>query len=120
MIITKHDMATGRTASVSLHVTPGSLSEGRPPGTGPTTGKPRAWRWSQALAAIAPTTTISETGTFGANRRPSRMQATTKIDSPSSRGSSDGSPCRTCQSWTSVRREATLSPSMSPSIAVPT
>ena len=45
----------------------GRLSDGKPPCTGPMTEKPWSARWSQALAAIAPTTTTSETGNFGAN-----------------------------------------------------
>ena len=46
------------------------------------TGKPCCERFSRALAAIAPITTMSETGKFGANRRPSRMQATTEERKP--------------------------------------
>ena len=69
MIMTKHDKAKRRTASVSLQLTLGSHSEGTPPWTGPLTQKPCCEKGlSHVLAAIAPTTnTMSETGNFGAN-----------------------------------------------------
>ena len=48
------------------------------------------------------------------------MLAATKTDTPTTRRSADGAARATSQSWTAVRREATATPSMSPSIATPT
>jgi hypothetical protein len=84
------------------------------------TEKPCSERFSHALAAIAPTTTMSETGNFGANFLPSRMLATTKSERPSRFGLSDGRPSKTCQNCTNVRRDATATPTISHSIAAPT
>ena len=53
-------------------------------------------------AAIVPTTTTSETGNRGANRRPRRMLATTKIDRAVVCGLSAGAPRTTSQSCPSV------------------
>ena len=94
MIMTKHEAATGVSASVSLQLTSGHLSDGNPPGTGPMTGKPRSARWNQALAAIAPTTRTSAAGKRGATLRAKRMLAATKIDTPTTRGSADGAAPR--------------------------
>ena len=120
MIMTKHEAATGNSASVSLQLTFGHLSDGSPPGTGPMTAKPRSARLSQALAAIEPTTRTSGAGKRGANRRARRMLAATKIDKATTRPSADGAARTTSHSWTTVWREATATPSMSPSIATPT
>ena len=100
MIMTKHEAATGSSASVSLQLTFGHLNDGSPPGTGPMTAKPRSARLSQALAAIEPTTRTSGAGKRGANRRARRMLAATKIDKATTRPSADGAARTTSQSWT--------------------
>ena len=94
MIMTKHEAATGSSATVSAQVTSGHASDGRPPGTGPMTAKPRAARSSQALAAIMPTTRTRAAGKRGANRRARRMLTATKIDTPTTRPSADGAAAR--------------------------
>ena len=48
------------------------------------------------------------------------MAATTKTDRPATRPSADGAARTTSQSWMAVSRDATATPSMSPSIATPT
>src|SRR5215469_13362325 len=104
MIITKHEAATGVSASVSLKLTSGHLSDGNPPGTAPMTANPCSARLSQALAAIMPTTRISGAGKLGANLRAARMVAATKIETPTIRPSTDDAARATSHNWTTVWR----------------
>src|SRR5580692_9623038 len=101
MIITKHDAATGRSESTSLHVTAGNFKDGKPPEMGPMTAMPCPLQWNALLAAIVAATANRDRGHLGAKRLPSRMPPATTADSASVGRFDSGRPFRTSHTRTS-------------------
>jgi hypothetical protein len=120
MIIRKQEAATGKSARISTQVRSGILIRGRPPVTGPITMIPWAEKLNAALAATAPITAKSGPGNRGARWRKTRMTATTVADTESVGTCTCGKLRSTWASCSTVLREATGIPNISPSTAMPT
>src|SRR5215813_10786445 len=120
MIIKKHEAATGTSAMASTQVTSGTLIPGNPPATGPMTATPRSEKSYTALAATAATTANSGPGSRGANVRQMRTTATTAAEMETVGTCSCGNPRITWASCSTVLWALTVTPSISPSTAIPT
>ena len=74
-IMTVQERATETNGGMSCQWTSGKERRGRPPVTGPMMEMPCPAKSQIALAAVAPTTTRSEPGKRGVNRRRRKMLA---------------------------------------------
>jgi hypothetical protein len=74
-MITKHDNAIDGRRMNSSHVTCGSVSDGKPPGTGPMVAIPWPAKSYAAESAIVAITAANEIGRRGNQRRPRYLQA---------------------------------------------